>query len=73
VHRPAKVADLDLAVEADEQILGLDVAVNDGAPMAVAERRAELSDVGGSGGSSKRVAFFSIWYSSPPGAYSRMR
>jgi len=29
VHRPAKVCNLDLAIEADEEILRLDVAVND--------------------------------------------
>jgi hypothetical protein len=29
VHRPAKVGDLELAVQAEQQVFGLDVAVDD--------------------------------------------
>ena len=47
VDGPAKVGDLDLALGADEQILGLDVAVDDVLLVAVGQGLAEVGDVPG--------------------------
>ena len=44
-HRPAKVANLELAIDANEQVLGLDVAVDDVLPVQVAKRVGHLRDV----------------------------
>ncbi|KAH9831296.1 cercosporin toxin biosynthesis protein, partial [Teratosphaeria destructans] len=45
VHRPAEIGDLDLAVQADEDVLGLDVAVHDVLAVQVAQRARHLRDV----------------------------
>lgn len=45
VHAPAKIADFDLAVDADQNVLGLDVAVHDVLLMQVLERAGHLRDV----------------------------
>jgi hypothetical protein len=45
VHRPAKVRDLDLAAVAQQEVLGLDVAVDDVLRVAVVQRVGEGGDV----------------------------
>jgi len=45
VHAPAKVGNLDLAVDPDQDVLGLDVPVDDVLPVQVLERRRHLRDV----------------------------
>ena len=45
VHAPAKVANLELAVDPEEEVLGLDVAVDDVLRVQVAERVGHLGDV----------------------------
>jgi len=45
MHTPAEIADFDLAVDADEDVLGLDVAVHDVLLMQVLQRAGHLRDV----------------------------
>ena len=45
VHAPAEIRDLDLAVDAHQDVLGLDVAVDDVLAVQVAQRRRHLRDV----------------------------
>jgi hypothetical protein len=45
VHGPAKVGDFDVALVAEEEVLGLDVAVDHVLPVAVVERLGDGADV----------------------------
>jgi len=45
MHTPPKIRDLDFAVDADENVLGLNVAVDDVLLVQVLERGRHLSDV----------------------------
>ena len=45
VHTPTEIGDLDLPVDADEDVLWLDVAVHDVLTVQVLERRGHLRDV----------------------------
>ena len=47
VDAPAKVGDFQLTLDADEEVLGLDVAVNHVLLVAVRQRPGERRDVGG--------------------------
>lgn len=58
VHAPPKVANLDLAIEAEEEVLGLEVAVNDILGMEVHEPASDLERV-------LRVSYYRLPSSSP--------
>ena len=45
VHAPPKVGDLHVAAQPDQQVFGLDVAVDDVLGVAVAQRAREARDV----------------------------
>jgi len=45
VHRPAKVGELHLAADAEQEVFGLDVAVDDVAAVQVLQGQRDLRDV----------------------------